>query len=82
VAEDELGERLLSALTQLEQVADEVTPDEAVGAVDETSLQMFWRDWPQISGWAGALWRKLNEDLAEPSRPPGDAGFDEIGGSG
>ena len=82
VAEDELGERLLSALTHLEDVADEFTPDEALEGLDETTLQVFWRSWPQIGGWAGALWRRLNEDLAEPSRAPEDTEIDEVGGSG
>ena len=72
----------MDALSRLEDVADEATPDEAVEAIDEVSLQVFWRDWPQLSGWAGALWRRLNEDLAGPSRPPDDSELDETGSGG
>jgi hypothetical protein len=78
---DQAGPRLIEALTQLEEVADTVTPDEALHVLDETSLQVFWQDWPQLSSWAGALWRKLNQDLASPSRPLEDDA-DETGGSG
>lgn len=82
MAEDEVAERLMDALSQLEQVADAVTPDEAVSTLDDASLQVFWRDWPQVSAWAGSLWRKLNEDLAAPARPSQDPELDEVGGSG
>jgi hypothetical protein len=82
VADDELGERLIQALTQFEEVADAVTADDAVHTLDDASLQVFWKDWPNVSSWAGALWRKLNEDLAQPARPPSDPDLDEVGGSG
>ena len=82
VADDEIGERLVQALTQLEEVADAVTPDDAVHSLDDASLQVFWRDWPNVSSWAGSLWRKLNDDLAQPARPPTDPDLDEVGGSG
>jgi hypothetical protein len=82
MADDDLAERLIDALTALEEVADGFTPDEAVGALDAASLQVFWRDWPQVSGWAGALWRRLDADLAAPARPPQDQDLDEVGGSG
>jgi hypothetical protein len=79
---DEAASRLVDALAQLDQVANSVTPDEAPAALDDASLQVFWRDWPQISAWAGALWRRLDQDLARPARPQGDADLDEVGGSG
>ena len=50
--------------------------------LDEATLQVFWRDWPNISSWAGALWRKLNDDLDQPARPTRDPDLDEVGGSG
>ena len=80
--DDEAAARLVEALAQLEGVADTMTPEEAAARMDDASLQVFWRDWPQVSAWAGALWRKLNEDLAAPSRPLQDADLDEVGGSG
>jgi hypothetical protein len=79
---DQTGARLVEALAQLEEVADALTADEALQTVDDASLQVFWRDWPQLSSWAGALWRKLDQDLATPARPQGDPDLDEVGGSG
>ena len=75
------GERLLQAMAQLEAVADEVTAEDAARTFDEATLQMFWRDWPAIGSWSGALWRMLNRDLADAAHPSGalDA---ETGGSG
>jgi hypothetical protein len=78
---DDAGERLISALEGLQAVADDVTPDEAVDSFDDATLQVFWRDWPNVTSWAGALWRRLDADLAEPSSRPQDE-LDEIGGEG
>ena len=78
---DDGGERLVEALEALQDVAGEVTPDEALTAFDDATLQVFWRDWPNISSWSGALWRRLNEDMAQPSTAPQDE-LDEIGGEG
>ena len=74
--------RLIEALSDLESVADALTADEAARMLDDATLQVFWRDWPNVSSWAGALWRRLNQDLAGPARPPEDPELDEIGGSG
>jgi len=79
---DDAGERLVEALERLQEVADEVPADEAVASFDDATLQVFWRDWPHVSSWAGSLWRRLNEDLARPASPPQDAELDEIGGEG
>ena len=43
---------------------------------------LFWTgniptDWPRIQSWAGSLWRRLDEELAElaaPSIADGDTG--------
>jgi hypothetical protein len=75
------GERLVQALAELEAVADELTSDEAARVLDDATLQLFWRDWPSISSWAGALWRRLNHDMADAATPVGDPDLDEIGGS-
>jgi hypothetical protein len=82
VADDESAQRLIQALGELEAVASAVSPEEAVRSLDEATLQVFWRDWPNISSWAGALWRRLNQDLAGPARPSQDPDLDETGGSG
>jgi hypothetical protein len=63
----------------LEAAADEVTPDEAAATLDDAALQEFWREWPRLGAWAGALWRQLNEDLAGPSSVVVDPDFDEVG---
>jgi len=75
------GERLLEALAKLEAVADDVTPEEAVRLLDDATLQMFWRDWPQLGSWAGALWRTLNRDLDDAAHPAHDLDA-ELGGTG
>jgi len=80
--QDDVGSRLIEALTQLDAVSAALTVDDAVLQLDESTLQVFWRDWPNISGWAAALWRRLNEDLDRPARPPEDPELDEVGGSG
>ncbi len=76
----DLSERFLSAITELNEVADEITADEARAEFDDATLQMFWRDWTHISAWAGSLWRKLSEDVEHASRPPQDG--EDVGGEG
>lgn len=80
---DDPAARLLEAIEAIADVSHELTPDEAVGELDTASLQMFWREWPHVSGWAGSVWRLLNTDLAAAAVPHefGDD-LDEIGGSG
>lgn len=76
------SEKLLDAMSLLEELAREVTPEEAVDAIDAATLQSFWREWPHTVGWAGSLWRRLNQDLDAPSQPGDGSGYDETGGSG
>lgn len=76
------AERLLHAIEEFEGVADSVTADEAVETLDEATLQVFWQRWPQISSWAGALWRRLNLDLAEAATPLEESQDHEVGGEG
>jgi hypothetical protein len=40
---EDVSDRLVSALSHLDAVADEVTPDEALQAIDEATLEVFWR---------------------------------------
>jgi len=79
---DDASDRLLRAIEECERVAEAATPDEAAHAFDETTLQVFWQRWPLISSWGGALWRRLNEDLAEAARPLDDSESHEVGGEG
>ena len=79
---DDASEQLLSALEAWEHVADAASPDEAPAAFDEASLQLFWQRWPQISSWGGAVWRRLNADLADAARPHDESEFHDVGGEG
>ena len=76
------SDRFLQAINELENIAEAVPPGEAHDHFDAPTLQLFWRQWPHISSWAGALWRKLNDDLEQPARAPQEEDLDEIGGEG
>ena len=67
----DVAEQLLEAMEAFDEVADSITADEAMSELDESTLQLFWRDWPRISSWAGSLWRQLNEELADLASPAG-----------
>jgi hypothetical protein len=79
---DDASDRLLLVIEEYERVAEAVTPDDAVRTFDETTLQLFWQRWPHVSSWGGALWRQLNDDLADPATPAGDLETHEVGGEG
>jgi hypothetical protein len=78
---DELGDQFLELIHRLEDIRDAISPEQAHAAFDETTLQVFWKKWPEVSLWAGSLWRMLSEELAVPAAPHRDADLDEIGGS-
>jgi hypothetical protein len=78
----DVSDQLMSAIEAWERTAETATPDEAARTIDEATLQLFWQRWPNISSWGGALWRRLNEDLAEPATPLDDSEFHEVGGEG
>jgi hypothetical protein len=73
---------LLKAIEEFERVSETATPDQAAGAFDEATLQVFWQRWPHISSWAGALWRRLNADLADAAVPQEESEFHDVGGEG
>jgi hypothetical protein len=73
--------QLLEAMETLNDVADAVSVEAALEELDDTTLQVFWRDWPHIASWAGSLWRRLNQELAEPATPA-EEGKVDTGGSG
>jgi hypothetical protein len=79
---DDASERLLSALEEWERVADAASPDEALTVFDQATLQIFWQRWPHVSTWAGAVWRRLNADLADAARPLDESEHHEVGGEG
>ena len=76
------SDRLLKAIEEFERAAEAATADEAANSFDEPALQVFWQSWPHISSWAGALWRRLNENLADAATPVGESEFHEVGGEG
>ncbi|HEY2304479.1 MAG TPA: hypothetical protein VGI05_01220 [Streptosporangiaceae bacterium] len=78
---DDVAGQFLDAIHRLEDVRDALTADHACAQFDETTLQLFWKKWPDLSAWAGSLWRMLSEELAGPASPHLDGELDEVGGS-
>ena len=77
------GEALVDALDTLRGVAGELTADDAAEQLDAATLHVFWREWPALAQWSGALWRRLNADLDVPSSTPlGEDDHRELGSSG
>jgi hypothetical protein len=76
------ADRFLELLHQLEDFTDAISPERAQTEFDETTLQLFWMRWPQVSAWTGSLWRMLSEEMSGPSAPPADPELDEVGESG
>jgi hypothetical protein len=79
---DSSADRFLDLMHQLEDFTHSVSPEQAHTQFDETTLQLFWMRWPQLSAWAGSLWRLLSEELAGPSSPHDESELFEIGESG
>jgi hypothetical protein len=80
MTDEKAVERLVAAVTDLQDIAAAVTPEEAARAFDEASLELFWRDWPEVTSWTEALWRRVDEDRADPAREAADPELDEVGG--
>jgi len=79
---DDVGDRLLDLVHDLDEVTRHLTPEQAHTQLDETTLQVFWKQWPGVSAWAGSLWRMLSEEISGPSTPHRDPELDEVGESG
>lgn len=77
----DVSQQLIEAMESFNALADAVSPEAAYLELDDSTLQLFWRDWPQISAWAGSLWRKVNQDLVEPASPESE-GLADTGGGG
>jgi hypothetical protein len=78
----DIGDRFLDLIHELEDVTTSVTVERALVDFDETTLQVFWKKWPHLSGWNGRLWALLSTELAGPSARAADPELDETGGSG
>lgn len=76
------ADHFLELIHQFEDFADAISPERAHAEFDETTLQLFWMRWPQLSAWTGSLWRMLSEELSRPSAPHEDPELDEVGESG
>ena len=76
------ADRFLELIQQFEDFTDAISPERAHNEFDETTLQLFWMRWPQVSAWTGSLWRMLSEELSGPAAPHADAEFYEVGESG
>lgn len=77
VVDRDANDRLIAALTDLAAVTDALT---AGDELDSATLEVFWREWPQVRDWGDVLWRRMDEDLAVPSTEAVDADLDETGG--
>lgn len=76
----ELTDRFMALISELEDITDEISPADAARAMDDSALQQFWRQWPDISAWAGSLWRELDQDISDHASPASEGGVD-VGGS-
>ena len=50
---DSSADRFLDLMHQLEDFTHSVSPEQAHTQFDETTLQLFWMRWPQLSGVGG-----------------------------
>jgi hypothetical protein len=79
---DEIADRFLELIHDLDDVTRTLTVERACSDFDETTLQVFWKRWPHVSAWAGSLWAQLSAELAVPATQHADPDLDEIGESG
>ena len=79
---DDVGDRFLDLVHDLDEVTRSLTPGRAHEQFDATTLQVFWKRWPDLSAWAGSLWRLLSEEMSGPGSPHLDSELDEVGESG
>jgi hypothetical protein len=78
---DDHNEEFLAIIEDLADLISTLPAQRALDGFDQTTLQVFWRKWPQVSAWAGWLWSQLSAELAMASQQA-DPEFDEIGESG
>ena len=78
----DVDDKFLDLVHDLDEVTRSLTPEQAHARFDATTLQVFWKRWPDLSAWAGSLWRLLSEELSGPATPHLDPELDEVGDSG
>jgi len=76
------ADRFLELIQQFDDFTNAISAERAHAEFDETALQVFWMQWPQLSSWAGSLWNLLSEELSGPATPCADPELDEVGESG
>jgi hypothetical protein len=79
---DNVDDEFLDLVHDLDEVTRCLTPEQAHARFDATTLQVFWKRWPELSAWAGSLWRLLSEEMSGPAAPHLDPELDEVGDSG
>lgn len=79
---EDVADRFLELIHELEDIANSMPPKQALAEFDETTLQVFWKKWPHVSGWTGSLWTMLSAELSGPASAHEDPDLDEIGESG
>lgn len=79
---EDVADRFLELIHELEDIANSMQPKRALAEFDETTLQVFWKKWPHVSGWTGSLWTMLSAELSGPSSAHEDPDLDETGESG
>lgn len=78
---DDGSEEFLDIFEDLADLIASVPAQRALAEFDQTTLQVFWKKWPQVSAWAGWLWSQLSAELAV-SGQQADPDFDETGEGG
>lgn len=79
---DDISERFLELIHELEDVANSLPSQRALAEFDETTLQIFWKKWPHLSAWAGQLWTSLSAEVADHATRHDELGHHEIGEGG
>ena len=57
------------AILALESLAKEEKAPDAWRAMGETTVEDFWRAWPEIRGWGQWLWQLVDGERAEHAKP-------------
>jgi hypothetical protein len=79
---EETQSELLDALAILNGVVADVTAQQAASSFDAATLEVFWREWPQVGAWADTFhldgggrydpatytWRPMSEGGLEAMR--------------
>ncbi len=79
---EDVADRFLELMHELEGISRTLSPQRALAEFDQTTLQVFWKQWPHLSAWTGSLWSMLSAELSGPASPQVDPELDETGESG